>query len=244
MKKINKLLYIITFICLYAGVALVSTLHAVQFFQISNVTWIAILLAICFELGQATVLFSILTTKEERGKFMPWALMCLLTLVQIIGNVFACYKYINLNSLSELKYFKDPIFVWMQLPDDQATVILTYIASAILPLVALAMTAMITSFLNNSEDNNIKENKDEQDIRPQTEEIVQNEQQTEVENEKKSRGGIKEGNDVKNVQVEDNNIKDNIKDNNINNDQEDNIKEDEEDHVEDNTLYKKSHFIG
>ena len=152
MKRINKLLYILTFIALYAGTALVSTLHAFDFFKMSNVTWIAALLAVCFELGQAAVLFSILTTKAERGKILPWVLMCILTLVQIIGNVFASYKYIILNSLDSLKYFKDPIFVWMEMPDEQSTVILTYIASAILPIVALAMTAMITSFLNNTSD--------------------------------------------------------------------------------------------
>ena len=152
MRRINKLLYILTFIALYAGTALVSTLHAFDFFQMSNVTWIAALLAVCFELGQAAVLFSILTTKAERGKILPWVLMCILTLVQIIGNVFASYKYIILNSLDSLKYFKDPIFVWMEMPDEQSTVILTYIASAILPIVALAMTAMITSFLNDTSD--------------------------------------------------------------------------------------------
>ena len=144
---------------MYAGTALVSTLHAFSFFQMSNTSWIAGLLAVCFELGQAAVLFSILTTKAERGKILPWVLMSILTIVQIIGNVFASYKYIMTHSLDNLKYFKDPIFVWMDMPDTQSTVILTYIASAILPIVALAMTAMITSFLNN--DDKTKDNKKE-----------------------------------------------------------------------------------
>ena len=144
---------------MYAGTALVSTLHAFSFFQMSNTSWIAGLLAVCFELGQAAVLFSILTTKAERGKILPWVLMSILTIVQIIGNVFASYKYIMTHSLDNLKYFKDPIFVWMDMPDTQSTVILTYIASAILPVVALAMTAMITSFLNN--DDKTKDNKKE-----------------------------------------------------------------------------------
>lgn len=192
MKRINKLLYILTFIALYAGTALVSTLHAFDFFQMSNVTWIAALLAVCFELGQAAVLFSILTTKAERGKILPWVLMCILTLVQIIGNVFASYKYIVLNSLDSLKYFKDPIFVWMEMPDEQSTVILTYIASAILPIVALAMTAMITSFLNDTsdeedkkleiqaeepkpliDDENLKKLKDAEDNAPVAPQVIQ-----------------------------------------------------------------------
>ena len=151
MNKINKLLYIITFIALYLGTALVSTLHAVEFFSVSNVSWIAVLLAVCFEVGQAAVLFSILTTKANRKKFMPWALMGILTTVQIIGNVFASYKYIMMHSIGELKYFKEPIFIWTNLPDEQSTVIMTYISASILPIVALALTAMITSFLDDGE---------------------------------------------------------------------------------------------
>lgn len=184
MKSINKLLYIITFIALYAGTALVSTLHAFSFFQMSNTSWIAGLLAVCFELGQAAVLFSILTTKAERGKILPWVLMSILTMVQIIGNVFASYKYIMTHSLDNLKYFKDPIFVWMDMPDTQSTVILTYIASAILPIVALAMTAMITSFLNN--DDKTKDNKkevQEVDEKPPEDDVINdinNKQETNI----------------------------------------------------------------
>ena len=151
MNRINKLLYISTFILLYIGVALVSTLHAYYFFKLTNASWIAAILAGSFEIGQAAVLFSILTTKAERGKVMPWVLMLILTAVQIIGNVYACYKYVISNSMDLLRYFREPIFVWTKLPDEQSTVILTYIASSILPIVALCMTAMITSFLNNDE---------------------------------------------------------------------------------------------
>ena len=170
MNKINKFLYVGTFILLYIGVALVSTLHAYDFFKLTNASWIAAILAGSFEIGQAAVLFSILTTKAERGKVMPWVLMFLLTIVQIIGNVYACYKYVVTNSMDMLRYFREPIFVWTKLPDEQSTVILTYIASAILPVVALAMTAMITSFLNNdetTEDDRIPETIEEKDDAPE-----------------------------------------------------------------------------
>ena len=155
MNKINKLLYVSTFILLYIGVALVSTLHAFEFFKLTNTAWIAAVLAGSFEIGQAAVLFSILTTKEERGKVMPWVLMLILTVVQIIGNVYACYRYVVTNSMDMLRYFREPIFIWTKLPDEQSTVILTYIASSILPIVALCMTAMITSFLNNGKKDEI-----------------------------------------------------------------------------------------
>jgi hypothetical protein len=107
----------------------------------------AIILAISFELGQAAVLFSLLTSKNERGKVMPWVLMGIFTLVQVLGNVYSSYKHIILDSPENLRFFKEPIFIWTTLPDDQATVIVTYIVGAILPICALLLTSTMTNHL-------------------------------------------------------------------------------------------------
>lgn len=147
MQKI----YICLFAILYLAVALVSGIHAVQFFGLANNSWMAVILAISFELGQAAVLFSLLTSKNERGKIMPWVLMGIFTLVQVLGNVYSSYKHIILESPDNLRYFKEPIFIWTQLPDDQATVIVTYIVGAILPICALLLTSMVTNHLQTDE---------------------------------------------------------------------------------------------
>ena len=143
MSKIDKV-YIGLFIALYVAVGLVSTIHAVSFFSLANVLPLAILLAVAFEIGQAAVLFSILTDERQRKRFMPWCLMCILTLVQVIGNVYSSYKYLITNSIDMLRFFKEPIFVWGSIPDDVANVLLTYIIGAILPLVSLALSEMVT----------------------------------------------------------------------------------------------------
>lgn len=143
MSKIDKV-YIGLFIALYGAVGLVSTIHAVSFFSLANVLPLAILLAVAFEIGQAAVLFSILTDERQRKRFMPWCLMCILTLVQVIGNVYSSYKYLITNSIDMLRFFKEPIFVWGSIPDDVANVLLTYIIGAILPLVSLALSEMVT----------------------------------------------------------------------------------------------------
>jgi hypothetical protein len=71
------------------------------------------------------------------------------TLVQVIGNVYSSYKYIVLNSVDNLKYFKEPIFIWTKnLPDDQATVIIVYLVGALLPIAALLLTSMVTNYLS------------------------------------------------------------------------------------------------
>lgn len=151
MKLMQKI-YIVLFALLYLAVALVSTIHALEFFSLANNSWMSVILAISFELGQAAVLFSLLTSKHERGKIMPWVLMSIFTLVQVLGNVYSCYKHIILNSPENLRFFKEPIFIWTNLPDDQATVIVTYIVGAILPICALLLTSMVTNQFQNPND--------------------------------------------------------------------------------------------
>lgn len=150
-SKIGRIIYLTLFAILYLSVALVSTLHAISFFGLANDSTLATILAITFEVGQAAVLFSILTSPGERKKYMPWVLMCVLTLVQVLGNIFSSYKYLITNSIDELRFFKEPVFVWTSLPDEQTTVILTYIIGSILPVVALFLTSMVTNYLDNGE---------------------------------------------------------------------------------------------
>ena len=159
-NKHFRKIFLILFAILYISVALVSTFHAISFFGLANNSWVSVMLAITFEIGQAAVLFSILIGASGKNKVIPWILMCVLTLVQILGNVFSSYEYLITNSADNLRFFKEPIFVWTDLPDDQCNVILTYIIGAILPIVALLMTSMVTNYLNKVEEP-IKEIKDD-----------------------------------------------------------------------------------
>ena len=163
MSLIKKI-YIGLFAVLYLCVAFTSTLHAIEFFGLANAPWLAVILAISFELGQAAVLFELLTSKKDRTKIMPWVLMTIFTLVQVLGNVYSSYKYILLNSPENLRYFKEPIFIWTQLPDEQATVIVTYIVGAILPICALLLTSMITNQLEDSTEQKTDIEKEEKEV--------------------------------------------------------------------------------
>jgi hypothetical protein len=103
---------------------------------------LAVILALAFEIGQAAVLFSLLVNKSK--KTMPWILMGVLTLVQVLGNVYSSYQYAALNSPEEIKYFTDSVLFFVQDPDQQVNqVMISYITGAILPIVALCMTSMI-----------------------------------------------------------------------------------------------------
>ena len=187
MNLSKKKIYLGLFAVLYLCVAFVSTLHAIAFFSLANETWLGIILACTFEIGQAAVLFSILTNKKNENKIMPWCLMVVLTLVQVLGNVFSSYKYIMLNSVVDLKYFKEPIFVWTNLPDDITTVIVTYIIGAILPIVALCLTSMVTGYLDDEESTEtphpvIEEATEEIEVKPiEEQEILEPEPESEQE---------------------------------------------------------------
>lgn len=138
MKKILTILFSL----LYLAVGFVSVYHAISFFSISNSYWLAVILALAFEIGQAAVLFSLLVNKSK--KTMPWILMGVLTLVQVLGNVYSSYQYAALNSPEEIKYFTDSVLFFVQDPDQQVNqVMISYITGAILPIVALCMTSMI-----------------------------------------------------------------------------------------------------
>ena len=155
MKFNKKSIYIGLFGILYLIVAFSSFFHACAFFGLANNSWMSIILAFAFEVGQAAVLFSLLTSTRDRSRIMPWVLMTMFTLVQVIGNVYSSYKYIITNSVENLKYFKEPIFIWTDLPDAQANVIIVYLVGAMLPIAALLLTSMITNYLSDqSEETN------------------------------------------------------------------------------------------
>lgn len=166
-------IYIGLFAILYLIVAFSSFWHAIEFFALTNHSWMSIILAFAFEVGQAAVLLAILTSAKDRSKFTPWILMCILTLVQIIGNVYSSYKYIMLNASENLRYFKEPIFIWTDLPDAQATVIITYISSAILPLCALLLTSMITNYLEDNGKDDEKETITDEEVEKEPEETIE-----------------------------------------------------------------------
>lgn len=146
-NNILKYTLIGLFSILYLSVGFVSVYHAISFFELSNQPWLAIILACAFEIGQAAVLFYLLISKDK--KVMPWILMSVLTIVQILGNVYCSYRYMMLNNTELIQYFTDSVLFFIQDPDPKVNhVMISYITGAILPVVALCMTSMIVNVLN------------------------------------------------------------------------------------------------
>ena len=192
-KKIGNIVYLGLFGILYCSSAFVSTMHAIEFFSLANVGYLAIMLALTYEIGQAAVLSSLLIDKRNQKKVVPWILMGVLTICQILGNTFSVYKNICLNSMNELVWIKEPIFVFANdFPDKQATIIITWVMGALLPVISLLMCEMVTSYIHSDKGDKVpelikqeikKDNKDNKE-EPELEHKIENEQVQEQTNQK------------------------------------------------------------
>ncbi len=187
MKKyLNKRnIYITLFALLYVLCSVCSLIHSFAFFGLANNLPMSIMLGTCFEIGQFAVLMSLLTSKKNDGKIMQYILLIILTVVQILGNVFSSFKYLMINSVSDLEYFKKPIFIFTDLPDDITTVIVTWIIGAILPCVCLLLTSMVSNYImdtdpddnkNLIEENKVTEPAKQEEIKEDKKEELENEQ--------------------------------------------------------------------
>ena len=174
-KKIGNIVYLSLFGILYCSSAFVSTMHAIEFFSLANVGYLAIMLALTYEIGQAAVLSSLLIDKRNQKKVVPWILMGVLTICQILGNTFSVYKNICLNSMNELVWIKEPIFVFVNdFPDKQATIIITWVMGALLPVISLLMCEMVTSYIHSDKENKVTESTKQEDKKEETENKIEN----------------------------------------------------------------------
>lgn len=143
MQKENKLTrnFIIgTFVTLYVMVSIISTIHVIDFFRISNPEWLAITLAIAFEVGAAASLASIIAMKKM-NKGIVWALFITLTAMQAMGNTYFAYQHLqNYQSWVELFGLIDEEIITQKR-------ILSMVSGAILPLVALGFIKSLVDYI-------------------------------------------------------------------------------------------------
>lgn len=144
------------FVVLYLATALISFCHAMEFFSIGNVKWMAITLSAVFEVGQMVVLSSLLLSNNKKT-VVPWILLVILTAVQVVGNVFSVYKYISISDTGYYVYLQKSLIEWWLAGVSQETimVIISWIIGALLPIIALFMTSMVANNIKllNSEEN-------------------------------------------------------------------------------------------
>lgn len=135
---------ITTFVSLYLVVSLISTIHVIDFFKLSNPDWLAISLAIAFEIGAAASLASLIAL-DRMNKTMVWVLFILLTAMQAMGNTYYAYTHLeNFNSWVELFGLVEEELIYQKR-------VLSIISGAILPLVALGFIKSLVDYIKPQE---------------------------------------------------------------------------------------------
>ena len=137
--NIKEKFWIGTFISLWVLVSTVSTIHSIEFFELSNNLFLSWCLAIGFEIGAMASVGGIIISKGN--KTLIWALFILLTTFQIHGNMYWAWSHSN--DISEwTKLFdlvdEDPNFTRR---------VFAFISGGILPLVSLGFIKSLMDYL-------------------------------------------------------------------------------------------------
>jgi len=161
-KLVNGFI-ISTFVSLYLMVSIISTIHVIDFFKLSNPTWLAITLAIAFEVGAAASLASLIAM-DKMNKTLVWFLFILLTAMQAMGNTY--YAFINLQDFSSWS----ELFGLIEEEEIFQKRILSLVSGAILPIVALGFIKSLVDYIKPAatedeevlEENMVDENPDDE----------------------------------------------------------------------------------
>lgn len=133
-----------TFVSLYLLVSIISTIHVIDFFELSNPYWLAVSLAIGFEIGAAASLASLITL-DKMNKTIVWALFITITGMQMQGNMYYAFK--NLHEYTGwVELFN--IIEWEPLAQKR---LLAFVSGAILPLVALGFIKSLVDYIKPDE---------------------------------------------------------------------------------------------
>jgi len=129
-----------TFVSLYLLVSIISTIHVIEFFKLSNPYWLAVSLAIGFELGAAASLASLIIL-DKMNKTLVWMLFGTITLMQMQGNMYYAFVHMeNFQGWSELFGLIEEDVVYQKR-------VLSAVSGAILPLVALGFIKSLVDYI-------------------------------------------------------------------------------------------------
>ena len=139
-----------TFVSLYLLVSIISTIHVIEFFKLSNPYWLAVSLAIGFELGAAASLASLIIL-DKMNKTLVWMLFGAITLMQMQGNMYYAFVHMeNFQGWSELFGLIEEDIVYQKR-------VLSAVSGAILPLVALGFIKSLVDYIKPQTESLVKE---------------------------------------------------------------------------------------
>lgn len=149
----NKLVHwfiIFSFVALYLLVSIISTIHVIDFFELSNASGLAITLAIAFEVGAAASLASLIVL-DKMNKTIVWGLFVILTFMQMMGNTYFAFSHLN-NYQGWVE-----LFGLTEMEPIAQKRILAIVSGAILPVVALGFIKALVDYIKPSSVNELQQ---------------------------------------------------------------------------------------
>jgi ABC-type multidrug transport system fused ATPase/permease subunit len=172
-QKYNKMQIwtIIAFLIVPLLSSFISTYHIVGFFDLGNYTWMAVVLAIAFELGSIASALSI-TILDKISKFAVWTMFFTLIAFQIIGNVYYTFDYITLAEKNYPEYLENAkvfltYFYEFETFDD-LKMFLSLLIGVPIPLISLAFLKTLVDYVSNVK----KEISEKEDSNSNFEELI------------------------------------------------------------------------
>lgn len=146
-----------TMVGLYALVSLISTIHSIEFFRLTNTESLSITLAIAFELGSAASMASIIIL-DKTNRILIWMLFIILTVFQSMANAYYSYAhatdYLNWMELFGLNNESDIV----------QKRILALISGSLLPVVSLGFIKSLVDYINPKTEDDLDDSTTDNDI--------------------------------------------------------------------------------
>lgn len=143
--KLLHRLIIGIFVSLYLITSTISTIHSIDFFQIANSYLMSIFLAIAFEIGAGASLVA-LVIKDKMNMFLVWSIFIVLTLFQIMNNVYFSFMHLgDFSKWSELFGLNEEDVIMQKR-------IVSIVLGAVLPLIALGFIKALVDYINPKEE--------------------------------------------------------------------------------------------
>lgn len=153
-EKWSKLI-VASFLSVPILASIISTLHIVHYLNLGNPDWMSYFLSVTFEVGSIAS-FVALSVLDKLKKGMVLFIFFILFLMQLMGNVYFSFEYINIKLLANPEWMGS--FIELIRPiydaDDKSTYkfILAMIIGVPIPLVSLSFLKSLVDYLKVDED--------------------------------------------------------------------------------------------
>lgn len=147
-KKTLFWLILFSFLLIPLIVSVISSIHVINFFELSNGKALAIALSVSFEIGALSALAG-LVVMDKINKNVIYFIFILLTAYQMMGNTYFAYDMLSDKMISNPDLIKN----WSELfgfeTDDIITMkrIIAIISGAILPIVSLCFLDLSVDYI-------------------------------------------------------------------------------------------------